>query len=242
MTVKKSQMSVKLHVKKKIFDKQVMQSLDNSQSERPANLKKKTVMKRQARLYDVPRDIMNQINSKKGGFSPGSAHSPHLSPASVPISYASSPQANSSSNSDGSNQTFIFNCYIDAPTQYNSNTIIINDVPRDINEVISEIILTRPPAPQFPKTDIYYICPFSNVPLTCPGRGVHCSHYNCFDLREFILAQIDDEWRCPICNMPITYNELRFDPQYFKQMGAHDYYSLLHNENQVEPWAEFRPE
>lgn len=179
------------------------------------NVKKKQAFQRQARIMNIPNDVLTKVSTKKSTQTQQSL-SPHFSPSSVPSSYASSPQSSGYPSMDNSQSMFHFVNYAENVVQQNPNTIIINNVPRDVNEVIEEIIKTRPPAPVLPKQVITYICPFSMVPITCPGRGVNCQHPQCFDIREYLLAQVDGNWVCPICNMPITFDDLRFDTFFFK--------------------------
>jgi hypothetical protein len=59
------------------------------------------------------------------------------------------------------------------------------------------------------------ICPFSRTIITCPARGAQCGHWECFDLRPWIVAGAHtNSWACPICHLPIRANELRFDSQF----------------------------
>lgn len=217
---------------------ELQKDTSTSQS-RQANQKRKTVVKRQARIFNVPDDVMSNITSKKPAQPASPQLSPHLSPSSVPTSFMPSPQSSGFPPVDMQNQTFQFNDYVDHPVKPNSNTVIVKNIPRDINEAVEEIIVMRPPAPVMPKNDISYVCPFSSVPITCPGRGVFCNHSQCFDMREFILSQIDDNWTCPICNMPIDYDQLRFDPYFFKKTSVSNIYIPQQPMNQAEEWNEF---
>ncbi|KAH0793821.1 MIZ zinc finger family protein [Histomonas meleagridis] len=98
-------------------------------------------------------------------------------------------------------------------------SIVINGTIYDINEIIQNIITNRAFSPPVDDPNpISYVCPFSFVPITCPGRGLHCKHSQCFDIPEFLIMQgpNDSEWRCPICNQPINVETISFDPFFFK--------------------------
>ena len=64
-------------------------------------------------------------------------------------------------------------------------------------------------------------CEMIKVPLTCsltalkitmPARGIFCTHYQCFDLSNFLLlttASLTPQWMCPLCKKPAS--EFRID-------------------------------
>ena len=98
-------------------------------------------------------------------------------------------------------------------------SIVINGTIYDINEIIENIITNRAFSPPVDDPNpISYVCPFSFVPITCPGRGIHCKHSQCFDIPEFLVMQSpnDSEWKCPICSQPINVATISFDPFFFK--------------------------
>ena len=123
-----------------------MQSFDSSDAPiggqgRQIGTKKKQALQRQARLFNVPTDILSKIPAKKTSQPTPQQQSPHFSPQSVPSAYASSPQVGGyGAQLDQTSQHFMFVNYSDHPKQQNPNTLIINNMPRDVNEVIEEII------------------------------------------------------------------------------------------------------
>ena len=74
-----------------------------------------------------------------------------------------------------------------------------------------------PPNLQF----ITDICPISNRQIQTPGRGMDCSHAQCFDMVAFIKnAQESGNWNCPICGKPISIEALRYDPSFLRNCGS----------------------
>ncbi|OHT07227.1 hypothetical protein TRFO_01400 [Tritrichomonas foetus] len=95
-------------------------------------------------------------------------------------------------------------------------TVFIDGKFVDVNDIVQQIVYNRPPAPHIPNNEMLTnVCPLSFCPITCPSRGVFCLHSQCFDLRSFLLLQSDENWLCPICRTPITWNSLRYDPAFF---------------------------
>ena len=57
------------------------------------------------------------------------------------------------------------------------------------------------------------LCPFSNQKLTTPVRSKHCQHLGCFDLNAYLIYNRSVlQWRCPLCNIKATIEDLRVDP------------------------------
>jgi hypothetical protein len=64
-------------------------------------------------------------------------------------------------------------------------------------------------------------CEVIKIPLTCaltteklnfPARGIFCKHFQCFDLKNFIMmtsSSSNPRWVCPICKAPCY--EFRID-------------------------------
>lgn len=49
------------------------------------------------------------------------------------------------------------------------------------------------------------ICTLSTDRISIPARGLFCTHYNCFDLYNYIIATsqtTNPKWVCPICKQP----------------------------------------
>jgi len=178
--------------------------------------KKKVSIQRQAHLSHVPEDVLSRIAIKGDRSQTGQSKSPLFTPASLPSNSRVFPaQFPSPVPLNQISIGFVnFDC-VQLP--FPSQSIIVNNYTRDINEVINEIVFSRPPAPFVPPMNTSsLICPMSQVPITCPGRGAECYHSQCFDLREFLILQIGDDWKCPICNSPIDYESLRYDPVFFR--------------------------
>ena len=96
-------------------------------------------------------------------------------------------------------------------------SVFVNGAIVDVNDIVRDIVTNRPHS-NYSGPDSgsqSFVCPFSHVPITCPVRGVSCNHAQCFDLREFLIAQDNEDWKCPICNQPLTIDTIQFDPFYF---------------------------
>ena len=96
-------------------------------------------------------------------------------------------------------------------------SVFVNGAIVDVNEIVRDIIFNKPHS-KYTGPDIgtqSLICPLSHVPITCPVRGTYCNHAQCFDLREFLIAQDNEIWMCPICNQRLTIETIGFDPFYF---------------------------
>ena len=98
-------------------------------------------------------------------------------------------------------------------------SVIINGNLVDVNDVVKHIINNNAfSSPVDDPSPVSYICPFSFVPILCPGRGQNCKHSQCFDIIEFLIMQSsnDAEWKCPICNQSFNISTISFDPFFFK--------------------------
>ncbi|EAX92835.1 hypothetical protein TVAG_363120 [Trichomonas vaginalis G3] len=103
--------------------------------------KKKQTAQRSARISNLPIDILNKVHDKQNIINSIQFDPPHFSPSSVPVSICNSPQSsNQNINEHESNEKPTFMNYFEQIPKMNSNTIIINDMPKDINEVIRVII------------------------------------------------------------------------------------------------------
>lgn len=101
-------------------------------------------------------------------------------------------------------------------------SVVVNGLIVDLNDIVRDIIINKPSAPfiENETESISLICPLSQVPITCPGRGALCRHRQCFDLKEFIITQTTDVWLCPICRGPVDLQTLRFDPLFFSNANG----------------------
>jgi hypothetical protein len=62
------------------------------------------------------------------------------------------------------------------------------------------------------------VCPLTRKLIARPARGVKCQHDDCFDLTGFLsYAMKTNSWACPICHMRLVAEDLRVDPNYFRQ-------------------------
>ena len=87
-------------------------------------------------------------------------------------------------------------------------------------DVLVQKVINEFPAPPPILEDPYStnICPITQTTIDKPARGVNCTHAQCFDLKNFIVRGIQtNTWTCPICGMPISFQDLRYDRDYNKQ-------------------------
>jgi hypothetical protein len=58
-------------------------------------------------------------------------------------------------------------------------------------------------------------CPVSQKLLVTPVRGEHCSHWQCFDLRNFVESNAHvtgTRWQCPVCAKILSCHDLQYCP------------------------------
>jgi hypothetical protein len=56
------------------------------------------------------------------------------------------------------------------------------------------------------------ICPLSKKRISMPGRGISCTHVECFDIESYVMTCVTkSNWNCPICNKPVPPDSLRTD-------------------------------
>jgi hypothetical protein len=56
------------------------------------------------------------------------------------------------------------------------------------------------------------LCPLSSTRILDPGKSMRCSHYQSFDLTNYILANFaQPKWRCPVCNESAPLQALFYD-------------------------------
>ncbi|OHT16302.1 MIZ zinc finger family protein [Tritrichomonas foetus] len=193
---------------------------------------RRSALARAARLCSPADDIMSQVTSPQfsgylsQSFAPGQnnsfTNSPLVAPSSLPLLGPwdqNPPQSQNQINSHPRNISFCSFEIINTQQVYPS--VVVNGIIRNVNDVIREIIIHRPPAQMImDDKEISIICPFSYVPITCPVRGENCHHSQCFDAAEYLILQESDIWFCPICNIPICIDSLRFDPLFFKDKSS----------------------
>ena len=77
---------------------------------------------------------------------------------------------------------------------------------KSLNDIIKEINQKE----KFNISDNFVLCPITGRPIITPSKSIYCNHEECFDLIPFITSrQAIGEWFCPICSIPINYNDLR---------------------------------
>jgi len=171
--------------------------------------RKKGLIQRHAHLSSIPDDVMGKIAKN---------YDPRMNPSffssSLPMNQHSMIQHAYSAPFSLPKSIIRFK---NSNAKFQSQTVLINNIPRDINDVIHEIVTSRAPAKKVTVSSLVsVVCPLSMIPITAPGRGLDCNHAQCFDLRQFILFQLTDDWKCPICQQSLDFESLRFDPFFFK--------------------------
>ncbi|KMT12019.1 hypothetical protein BVRB_5g099780 isoform B [Beta vulgaris subsp. vulgaris] len=62
-------------------------------------------------------------------------------------------------------------------------------------------------------------CPISKTRITTPVKGNFCKHYQCFDLCNYVeMNSKRPNWRCPSCNRPVCFTDLRVDQKMAKAL------------------------
>ena len=203
--------------------------------------RKKNLFQRQAHLATIPDDLLSKITPQINFSNSFNSQSSSFGSSSLPLNSGIFTQQSNFNTYNSYLKLYFFNSS-KYGIQYPQQSVIINCFTRDINEVIKEIILNRPFIQYIPhNTQISHICPLSKTPIICPGRSTFCNHSQSFDLREFILLQMDDDWKCPICNLSIDFESLRFDPFFFKNSNLisnsiEDFSHFDINQNNLYPY------
>ena len=93
---------------------------------------------------------------------------------------------------------------------------------KNVETWVQKIITEFPMMEIKPDTEfVSEIDPILKVQITVPGRGVQCTHAQCFDIRNFLNKAFDTgRWECPICGVRLSYNDLRYDPRFLKNCGT----------------------
>ena len=141
--------------------------------------------------------------------------SPLFTAASLPQRAVSRDQTKNANSS--TNKIFSFANLNPSNAHRSYPSVFVNGAIVDVNDIVRDIVTNRPHS-NYSGPDSgsqSFVCPFSHVPITCPVRGVTCNHAQCFDLREFLIAQDNEDWKCPICNQSLTVDTIAFDPFYF---------------------------
>eukprot|EP01006_Ploeotia_vitrea_P039465 TRINITY_DN66350_c8_g2_i1.p1 TRINITY_DN66350_c8_g2~~TRINITY_DN66350_c8_g2_i1.p1 ORF type:complete len:685 (+),score=54.85 TRINITY_DN66350_c8_g2_i1:37-2091(+) len=64
---------------------------------------------------------------------------------------------------------------------------------------------------EVPESRVCLICPFSKKRIKWPGKGLNCSHIQCFDLKAFLEYHLVENGKhkpCPVCNQPLGVRDL----------------------------------
>ncbi|ESQ46781.1 hypothetical protein EUTSA_v10027658mg [Eutrema salsugineum] len=60
-------------------------------------------------------------------------------------------------------------------------------------------------------------CPISRSRIKLPVKGQLCKHLQCFDFWNYVHINMrNPSWRCPHCNQPVCYTEIRLDQNMVK--------------------------
>ncbi|XP_009140100.1 E4 SUMO-protein ligase PIAL2 isoform X2 [Brassica rapa] len=60
-------------------------------------------------------------------------------------------------------------------------------------------------------------CPISHSRIKLPVKGQLCKHLQCFDFSNYVYINMrKPSWRCPHCNQPVSYPEIRLDQNMVK--------------------------
>ncbi|XP_048633489.1 E4 SUMO-protein ligase PIAL2 isoform X1 [Brassica napus] len=60
-------------------------------------------------------------------------------------------------------------------------------------------------------------CPISHSQIKLPVKGQLCKHLQCFDFSNYVYINMrKPSWRCPHCNQPVSYPEIRLDQNMVK--------------------------
>lgn len=82
------------------------------------------------------------------------------------------------------------------------------------------------------------ICPINGKLMKYPGKGIHCTHSQCFDLKEYMIRALNHRnWVCPICRQSTPIEDLFFSkPTYELIQAAKKPFSFQMpvNQNQVQ--------
>ena len=96
--------------------------------------------------------------------------------------------------------------------------------PLDLDSLLKKIIEEFGLPPDLPSDPFANRnCPITHRPIEYPGRGVACTHFQCFDLRSYIeKAYESNQWVCPVCQKDLIYENLRYDPHYLETNSTID--------------------
>ncbi|CAG7906693.1 unnamed protein product [Brassica rapa] len=65
-------------------------------------------------------------------------------------------------------------------------------------------------------------CPISHSRIKLPVKGQLCKHLQCFDFSNYVYINMrKPTWRCPHCNQPVSYPEIRLDQNMILKEAGH---------------------
>lgn len=94
----------------------------------------------------------------------------------------------------------------------------------NIDEMVKHVLSFHkldsiPPNPE----EVSFLCPISGEFIQNPGRGVHCSHRQTFDIRSFLRRALEtNNWMCPICEQSLPFLHLRYEPSFLRSVNLND--------------------
>lgn len=93
---------------------------------------------------------------------------------------------------------------------------------KNVESFVQKVITEFPLMEISPDTEfVSEIDPILKTQITVPGRGVMCTHAQCFDIRNFLNKAFDTgHWECPVCGVRLSFNDLRYDPRFLKNCGT----------------------
>ncbi|XP_013672614.2 E4 SUMO-protein ligase PIAL1 [Brassica napus] len=98
---------------------------------------------------------------------------------------------------------------------------LLDDIPLPVNPSLtdySEVIVSNSDCDVIEgPSRISLSCPISRTRITLPVKGRVCKHLQCFDYWNYVeINTMIPSWRCPHCNQPVCYTDIRLDQKMIK--------------------------
>ncbi|CAN7066072.1 unnamed protein product, partial [Brassica oleracea var. botrytis] len=98
---------------------------------------------------------------------------------------------------------------------------LLDDIPLPVNPSLtdySEVIVSNSDCDVIEgPSRISLSCPISRTRITLPVKGRVCKHLQCFDFWNYVEINTRiPSWRCPHCNQPVCYTDIRLDQSMIK--------------------------
>ncbi|KAH0792975.1 MIZ zinc finger family protein [Histomonas meleagridis] len=173
-------------------------------------------------VNNANRSFMYLTSFQNPHQNPGFPNSPLIPSSSLPMTtgvWGAQNPANPRPQNPTSDATYIYRQFSDIRTPYVYPSIVVNGMLRDVNEIVRFIVSNHSFPPQInDNSEVSTIDQATHVPIICPGRGIHCTHSQCFDIPEFLIMQNPENpnWICPICSAPLSIETICYDPMFFK--------------------------